>query len=53
VIGKELQILVILPENISNMDETRVMLSMFGSIKVLVGKDDLRTYRVQVCSGQW
>jgi hypothetical protein len=27
------------------MDETGVMLSMLGSIKVLVGKDDLRTYR--------
>jgi hypothetical protein len=27
------------------MDETGVMLSMLGSVKVLVGKDDLRGYR--------
>ncbi len=27
------------------MDETGVMLSMLGSVKVLVGKDDLRDYR--------
>lgn len=35
----------ILPGNIYNMDETGVMLSMLGSVKVLVGKDDMRTYR--------
>jgi hypothetical protein len=29
------------PENVWNMDETGVMLSMLGSVKVLVGKDDL------------
>jgi hypothetical protein len=34
-----------LPENVYNMDETGVMLSMLGSVKVLVGKDDLRGYR--------
>lgn len=33
------------PENVYNMDETGVMLSMLGSVKVLVGKDDLRNYR--------
>jgi hypothetical protein len=27
------------------MDETGVMLSILGSIKVLIGKDDLRSYR--------
>ena len=36
---------VILPENVYNMNETGVMLSMPGSVKVLVGKDDLRKYR--------
>lgn len=28
-----------------NMDETGVILSMLGSVKILVGKDDLRDYR--------
>lgn len=28
-----------------NMDETGVMLSKQGSVKVLVGKDDIRDYR--------
>ncbi|EGP82458.1 uncharacterized protein MYCGRDRAFT_51668, partial [Zymoseptoria tritici IPO323] len=32
-------------ENVYNMDETGVMLSMLGSVKVLIGKDDLRDYR--------
>jgi hypothetical protein len=45
VIGKELNGADILPENVYNMDETGVILSMLGSIKVLVGRDDLRTYR--------
>ena len=35
----------ILAENVYNMDETGVMLSMLGSVKVLVGKDDLRDHR--------
>ena len=35
----------ILVENVYNMDETGVMLSMPGSVKVLVGKDDTRDYR--------
>jgi hypothetical protein len=30
----------ILPENVYNMDETGVMLSMLDSVKVLVGRDD-------------
>ena len=34
-----------MPENVYNMDETGVMLSMLSSLKVLVGRDDLRTYR--------
>jgi hypothetical protein len=34
-----------LPENVYNMDETGVMLSMLGSVKVLVVKDDLRGHR--------
>jgi hypothetical protein len=38
------QDLAIWPENVYNMDETRVMLSMLGSVKVLVGKDDLRKH---------
>jgi hypothetical protein len=45
VIGKVLQDPAILPENVYNMDETGVMLSMLGSVKVLVGKDDLRGHR--------
>jgi hypothetical protein len=35
----------ILAENFYNMDKTGVMLSMLGSVKVLVGKDDKRKYR--------
>jgi hypothetical protein len=35
----------ILPENVYNMDETGVMLSMLGSTKVLIRKDDPRDYR--------
>jgi hypothetical protein len=31
--------------NVYNMDETNVMLSMLGSVKVLVGKGDMRDYR--------
>lgn len=34
----------VLPENVYNMDETGVMLSMLGSVKVLVGRDDQRDY---------
>ncbi|EMD96399.1 hypothetical protein COCHEDRAFT_1086940, partial [Bipolaris maydis C5] len=35
----------VLLENVYNMDETGVMLSKLGSVKVLVGKDDRRDYR--------
>jgi hypothetical protein len=35
----------VLVENVYNMDETRVMLSMPGLVKVLVSKHDLRDYR--------
>jgi hypothetical protein len=45
VIGKVLQNLAILPENVYNIDETGVMLSMLGSVKVLVGRDDVRGHR--------
>ena len=45
VVGKVLQELAILPENCYNMDETGVLLSMLGSVKVLIGKDDIRDYR--------
>ena len=44
VIGKILQDPAILAENFYDMDETGVMLSMPGSVKVLVGKDDRRDY---------
>jgi hypothetical protein len=45
VIGTVLRDPAVLPENVYNMDETGVMLSMLGSVKVLVGKDDKRKYR--------
>lgn len=45
VVGKVLEDAVILAENVYNTDETGVMLSMLGSVKVLVGKDDMRDYR--------
>ena len=45
IVGKELSRTDILLENMYNMDEIGVMLSMLSSLKVLVGKDDLRTYR--------
>ena len=35
----------ILLKNIYNIDETRVMLYILGSIKVLLGKDDPQDYR--------
>jgi hypothetical protein len=41
VIRKVVQDPAILPENIYNIDETGVMLSMLGSVKVLIGKDNL------------
>ena len=45
VIDRVIQDPAILRENVYNMDETGVMLSMLGSVKVLVGKDGLRNYR--------
>ncbi|KAJ5674366.1 uncharacterized protein N7477_004300 [Penicillium maclennaniae] len=45
VIGRELADSAILPENVYNMDETGVLLSVLNSLKVLVGKDDLRKHR--------
>jgi hypothetical protein len=44
VIGGVLEDLAITKENIYNMDETGVMLSMLRSVEVLVGKADLRAY---------
>ena len=45
VIGKELADPQIHSENTYNMDETGVLLSVLNSLKVLVGKDELRDYR--------
>jgi hypothetical protein len=45
VIEKELASLHILAENIYNMDEIGVLLSVLNSLKVLVGKNELRNYR--------
>lgn len=45
VISKVIEHPSILPANLYNMDETGVMLSMLGSVKVLVDKDDIRDYR--------
>lgn len=41
VIRRVLQDPTILAENVYNMDETGVMLLMLGSVKVLVGKNDM------------
>jgi hypothetical protein len=45
VIKDVLQDPAVLVENVYNMDETGVMLSMPGSVKVLVSKHDIRDYR--------
>jgi hypothetical protein len=45
VIRKILLDPAILAENVYNIDKTRVMLSMPGSVKVLVGKDNKQDYR--------
>lgn len=45
MIGKELANPSILAENIYNMDETDVLLSVLNSLKVLVSKNELRNYR--------
>jgi hypothetical protein len=45
VIKDVLQDPAILAENVYNIDETRVMLSMPGSVKVLVSKHNERDYK--------
>ena len=45
VIGKELNDPAIVAENVYNMDETGVLLSVLSSLKVLVSQDGLRSYR--------
>ncbi|KAJ6016491.1 hypothetical protein N7540_011082 [Penicillium herquei] len=45
IIGRELADPAILPENVYNMDETGVLLSVLNSLKVLVSKDNLRKHR--------
>jgi hypothetical protein len=45
IIQKVIQDPAVLPENTYNMDETGIMLSILGAVKVLVGKDDQRDYR--------
>jgi hypothetical protein len=45
VIGRVLQDPAILAENVYNMDETGVMLSMPGSVKVLAGREGKRNSR--------
>jgi hypothetical protein len=45
VIRKELANPLILAENIYNIDETSVLLSVLNSLKVLVSKNELRNYR--------
>ena len=45
MIGRVVYNLAILPENCYNIDETGVILSMLGSIKVFISKDDLCNYR--------
>jgi DDE superfamily endonuclease len=45
VIGKELSNPAIVLENVYNMDETGVLLSVLGSLKVLVSRQSLRNYR--------
>lgn len=45
VIGRVVQDPTILRENVYKMDEPEVMLSLLSSVKVLIGKGDLRDYR--------
>ena len=45
VIKEVLQDLAVLIKNVYNMDETRVILSMPSSIKVLISKYDKQDYR--------
>ena len=43
--GRELSAPGVVPENIYNMDETGVLLSVMGSLRVLVSSKELRKYR--------
>jgi hypothetical protein len=45
LIGRELSDPAIIPDNVYNMDETGVLLSILSSLKVLVSKQDLKNYR--------
>jgi hypothetical protein len=45
LIGKELSSPAVLQENIYNMDETGVLLSVLNSLKVLVSSKEIRKYR--------
>lgn len=45
VIGPQLQDPAVVADNVYNMDETGVLLSVLHSLKVLVGRDDLKTSR--------
>jgi hypothetical protein len=45
VISEVLHDLDVRPENVYNIDEIGVMLSKLGSVRVLIGKDDLCDYR--------
>jgi hypothetical protein len=45
VIGRVLKDPAISKEDVYGIDETSVMLSMLGTVRVLVGKDDMRDYR--------
>ena len=45
VVRKVLEDLAVIPENVYNIDETRIMLCMLNSVKVLVSEDDRRDYR--------
>jgi hypothetical protein len=45
IIGEQLKNPAIQPENVYNMDEIGIMLSMLNSVKVLVGKNDTQAYR--------
>jgi hypothetical protein len=45
VIGRLLKDPAISKENVYKIDKTSVMLLMLGTVKVLVGKDDMRDYR--------
>jgi hypothetical protein len=45
MIKKILQDPAILLKNIYNINKTGVMLYIFGSVKILVNKDDLRDYK--------